>query len=185
VIWIPHAFLLLFILWLCFNGAPFATFDTNSRWWTALLNPGNDLCLLGLFFVWWLEARAGVYLGQAGVMVRAGTRRIVVPWQEIAYAEVDEVPKYPVTRRRRPCLALVLVAPSGERRALPARLPPRAYMRRWENGPAPSGERRPLPAPLPASKRYWGFDPEPFAVLSRARMAQVVNRINEMASLPA
>jgi hypothetical protein len=48
--------------------------------------------LVVLAFGWFL-ARNGVYVGEAGVMVRVGLRRAIVPWHEIVHAEVAEVPK--------------------------------------------------------------------------------------------
>jgi hypothetical protein len=88
-------------------------------------------------------------------MVRLGLRRIVVPWQEIAYAEVAEVPKFPVIWQRGPSWGLVLVAPSGQRRPLPARLA--GFTVRWGRGSPP----------------YIG--------LTQTHMIQVVDRINELA----
>ena len=88
------------------------------------------------------------------MLVRLGFRRIVVPWQEIAHAEVAEVPKFPVIWQRGPSLGLVLVAPSGQR--------------------------RPLPARLAAVTLRWGRGGPPYVVLTDEQMTQVVNRINEL-----
>jgi hypothetical protein len=90
-------------------------------------------------------------------MVRAGFRRMVIAWQEIAYAEVAEVPKYPVILQRGPSLGLVLVAPSGQRHPLPARL---------------------AAAPV----LCWGSGSRPYVVLTHAHMTQVVNCINVLAA---
>jgi hypothetical protein len=85
-----------------------------------------------------------------------GLRRIVVPWQEIAYAKVAEVSKFPVIWQRGPSQGLVLVAPSGQCRPVPARL--FAFTVRWGRGSPP------------------------YVVLTQEHMAQVVNRINELAA---
>ena len=147
----------LVILFLCFNGAPFfIVFDIHGRWWLVLLNPWFDAFVLWALFVTWYRATTGVYVGDTGVMVRVGRGRIVVPWQEIAYAQVAEVSKYPVILQRGPSLGLVLVAPSGVR--------------------------RPLPARLAAITLRWGRGGPPYVVLTRERMTQVVNRINELAA---
>jgi hypothetical protein len=116
--------------------------------------------LFDAFLVWavvigWRGARAGVFVGDGGVMVRAAFRRTVVPWQDIAYAEVAEVPKFPVILQRGPSLGLVLVAPSGDH--------------------------RPLPVRLAAVTVSWGRGGPPFISLTNAQMTQVVNRINELA----
>lgn len=149
------ALLLVIALFLCFNGAPFGL-SSQGDWWFLLLNPVADLFLLVVLFLGWVEARTGVYVGDVGVMVRVGLRRIVVPWQEIAYAEVAEVSKFPVILQRGPSLGLVLVAPSGQR--------------------------RPLPTRVAALTVRWGQGPRPYIVLTQKHMTQVVNRINELAA---
>jgi len=148
--------LLLFIVVLfCFNRAPFA-FGLKTDWWLVLVNPVFDLFFVAVLLVHWAGARSGVYLSDAGVMVRMEFRRIVVPWRDIAYAEVAEVPKFPVIWQRGPSLGLVLVAPSGQRRPLPARLS--AVTLRWGRGSAS------------------------YVMLAQEQMTQVVNRINELAA---
>lgn len=144
--------LFLVVLLLCFNGAPFA-FGIPRDPWRPLLNPVIDVFLLATLVLGWLRAKAGIYVGAAGVMARVGRRRIVVPWHEIAYAEVGEVPNYPLIMQRAASLGLVLVAPSGQRRPLPARL-----------------------VSMPALR--WGRGAPPYVVLSRERMIQVVDHIN-------
>jgi len=145
----------LVVLLFCFNGAPFAI-GIQRDWWRVLLNPVADLFLLATLLLGWFRVRTGVYVGDVGVMVRVGYRRIVVPWQEILYAEVAEVPKYPVILQRGASLGLVLVAPSGQR--------------------------RPLPARLAAVTLRWGKGSPPYVVLTQEHMTQVVNRINELAA---
>ena len=146
--------LFLVVLCLCSNPVRPTFFVFDRSWWMQVLNPWLDAFVLWALFLCWIRARAGVYVGDAGVMVHAGRRRIVVPWQEIAYAGVAEVPKYPVIWQPGPCLGLVLVAPSGEHRRLPAR--------------------------LAAVNVRWGGGLPPYVVLTRKRMTQVVNRINEL-----
>jgi hypothetical protein len=146
--------LFLIALFFCLNGAPFA-FTIGRGSWLVLLNPVFDLFLLVALLISWLGARTGVFVGDAGVMVRLGLRRIVVPWQEIAYAEIAELPKFPVIWQRGPSLGLVLVAPSGQSRPLPARLA--GFTVRWGRGSPP----------------YIG--------LTQTHMIQVVDRINELA----
>jgi hypothetical protein len=145
--------LFVVVIFLCFNGAPFA-FGLRRDWWLVLLNPMADLFLVAALVLGWVGARTGVYVGGAGVLVRLGFRRIMVPWQEIAHAEVAEVPKFPVIWQRGPSLGLVLVAPSGQR--------------------------RPLPARLAAVTLRWGRGGPPYVVLTDEQMTQVVNRINEL-----
>src|SRR4051794_19509667 len=89
----------LVALFFCFNGAPFA-FGIRRGWWLALQNPTADLQLMAVLLFGWAGARTGVYVGDAGVMVRPVFRRVVVPWQEIAYAEVAEVSKFPMIWQR-------------------------------------------------------------------------------------
>jgi hypothetical protein len=145
----------LVVLFFCFNGAPF-TFYIGPGSGLVLLNPVVDLFILAVLLIGWLGARSGVYVGDAGVMVRVEFRRIVVPWQEIMYAEVAEVRKFPVILQRGPSLGLVLVAPSGER--------------------------RPLPARVAAVTVRWGRGSPPYVVLTQELMAQVVDHINELAA---
>jgi hypothetical protein len=76
----------------------------------------------------------------------------VVPWQEIAYAELAEVPELSVFWQRGPCLGLVLVTPSGQRRPLPVKL---------------------------AKFHARGT---PYVPLTQDRMTQVISRINELAA---
>jgi hypothetical protein len=147
--------LFLVVVFFCFQGAPFE-FEIQRSWWLVLQNPAIDLFLPAALFFGWLSARTGVYVGDIGVMVRVGFRRIVVPWQEIVYAEIAEVPKFPVILPRGPSLGLVLVAPSGQR--------------------------RPLPARLSAGTLRWGRGSPPHVVLTQEHMTQVVNRINELAA---
>jgi hypothetical protein len=157
--WLRQVFsilLSLVVLILCFNGLGFSL---RRDWWLVLLDPGVDLFLVAFLLIGWVAARTGVYVGDVGVMVRVGFSRIVVPWQDIAYAEVAEVPKFPVIWQRGPSLGLVLVASSGQRRPLPVRLA--AVTLRWS----------------------WGGPP--YVVLTQERMAQVVNRINELAAVNA
>src|SRR5689334_4593177 len=110
------AVLFLVVVCLCSNPMRPSFFLFDRTWWTEVLNPWVDAFVLWFLFVFFIRARAGVYVGDAGVMVRVGRRRIVVPWHEIAYAGVAEVPMYPVIWQRGPSLGLVLVAPSGEHR---------------------------------------------------------------------
>jgi len=144
--------LFLVVLFFCCNGAPFVI-GIQSDSWRVLLNPVFDLFLAVVFLNGWFGARSGLFVGDGGVMVRVGFRRIVVPWQEIAYAEVAEVPKFPVIWQRGGGRGLVLVAPSGQR--------------------------RPLPARLAAVTLRWGRGGPPYVVLTDEQMTQVVNRINE------
>jgi hypothetical protein len=80
----------LVILCLCFNGVRpfFFVIDTQRRWWLVLLNPWFDTFGLLTLLIGWYRAKAGVYVGGAGVMVRVGFRRTVVRWPDIVYAEV-------------------------------------------------------------------------------------------------
>jgi hypothetical protein len=90
-------------------------------------------------------------------MVRVGFHRVVVSWQEIAYAEVTEVPKYPVILQRGPSLGLVLVALSGQRHPQRARL---------DAGPA----------------LRWGSGLRPYVALTHEQMTRLVNCINVSAA---
>jgi hypothetical protein len=153
-LWLWSGLLFFVGLYFCSGGAPFVFFLRPGL----LLNWGAVLLLL--FVLWaclvlWAAAKEGVYVGDAGVMVRVGFRRMVVPWQEIAYSEVAEVPKYPVIWQRGPSLGLVLVAPSGQRRAVPAR--------------------------SAVANFRWGSPS--YVRLTRKRMSQVVNGINELAAV--
>jgi len=153
---LPVLFFLV-VLCLCFNGVhPHAVIDTQANWFRVVLNPWFDAFALLALLSGWLGAKNGVYVGDAGVMVRVGFRRVVVPWQEIAYAMVAEVPKFPVILQRGPSLGLVVVAPSGYG--------------------------RPLPVRLPAVTLRWGRGGPPYVVLTQQYMTQVVNRINELAA---
>lgn len=71
--------LFLVVVFFCFQGAPFE-FEIQRSWWLVLQNPAIDLFLPAALFFGWLSARTGVYVGDIGVMVRVGFRRIVVPW---------------------------------------------------------------------------------------------------------
>lgn len=124
--------------------------------WRLMLDPVADLFIAAAFFFSWLGVRTGVYVGDAGVMARVAIRSTIVPWHEIAYAEVAEVPKWPVIWQRGPSRGLVLVAPSGQRRPLPARLAAPTYLR-------------------------WGRGGPPYVVLSQENMNQLVACINELA----
>lgn len=149
---LPVVVVFLVYLFLCFSGAPFAI---GIR--VLLLSPAGYLLLLVTIVFGWFEARSGVYVGDAGVMVRVGFRRVVLPWQEIAYTEVAEVPKYPVILQRGPSLALVLVAPSGLRHPLRMRKAAGPVLR-------------------------WGRGSRPYVVLTHEQMTQVVNYINVLAA---
>jgi hypothetical protein len=142
----------LVIIFLCLNGGPFA-FGIRRDWWLGLLNPLVILLLVVVLFTTWLFGRIGVYVGDAGVMARTEYHRVVVPWQEIAYAEIAEVPRLSTTWQRGPSLGLVLVAPSGQRRPLPVKLAV-FHMRG---------------AP-------------PYVPLRQQRMIEVINCINELAA---
>ena len=143
---------------LCFNGVrPFGGFDIHRNLFLVLRDPFVDVFVLLALLSCWVGVRTGVYVGDAGVMVRVGFRRIVVPWQEIAYATVAEVPKSPVILQRGPSLGLVLVAPSGYGRPMPVRLPASFTLRYGRGSP-------------------------PYIRLTPTHMNQVVDRINEMAA---
>lgn len=147
-------FLFLAVVFCC-GGAPFAIgIPPNS--WRVLLNPVFDLFVAAVLVSVWVGARSGVFVGADGVMVRVGFRRIVVPWWEVAYAEVAEVPKFPVIWQRGPSLGLVLVASTGQR--------------------------RPLPVRLAAFTLRWGRGGPPYIVLTADSMNQVVRRINDRAA---
>jgi hypothetical protein len=158
--WIPKVVFLV-VLFLVFSGTvPFSlpfVFGVNDRWWLVLLNPWFDLLVLLTLLSGWAGARSGVYVGDAGIMVRKGFTRVVVPWHEIAYAGLAQVPNYRVTRRHEPHLGLTLVAPSGDTHPLPVRL-------RF------AGWNRPR-----------GGSPD-FLDLTDQPMAQLINDINEMAA---
>jgi hypothetical protein len=119
-------------------------------------SPVFDLFLLIALLAGGIGLRTGVFVGDAGVMVRTGLRGTVIPWREIAYAEVAEVPKFPVIWQRGPTRGLILVAPSGDRRSLPAR--------------------------VAAFSVNWGRGGKPYIELDEVQMTQVVNRINEGAA---
>lgn len=152
---LARPFLTFLVLLLCCTGGPF-TISTQLDW-RRVLNPWTGTLFLAALVFGWLGARTGVYLGDGGVMVRVAVRSTVVPWHEIAYAEVAEVPKRPVILQRGPSLGLVLVAPSGQRRALPARLATTTFLRMGRGAP-------------------------PYVILSQEHMTRVVNRINELAA---
>jgi hypothetical protein len=156
---------LLVVLYLIFSGTGLSRSDgvklpfllgINGGPWLILLNPWFDLLALLVLLTSWVRARNGVYVGDAGVMLRDGFSRTVVPWHQIAYACLAQVPNYRLTRQLEPHLGLTLVAPSGEPRALPVRL----FSFWWTKPRAAQG----------------------FLVLSDEHMAQLLNHINEIAA---
>jgi hypothetical protein len=139
-----------------YSLGPFASAFGDNRW-LVLRNPLVDVLLLWVLALAYFGARAGVYVGDGGVQVRVGFRRIVVPWSEIASAEIGEVPRYPARWQPAGSLGLVLVEPSGERRTLPVSV---------------GG----------FTVYFGGRGTTPYVTLNQDQLKQVVSRINERAA---
>jgi hypothetical protein len=127
----------------------------------AVAFPMFGLFVMVIFVNWWILGRDGVFVSDRGVLVQVRHYQVVVPWQEIAYAEVAEAqmfPKIPKIWLFGPSLGLWVVAPSGSRHEL-----------------------RVKPGVLPVIFQFvWGMPP--YVGLSRNRMMRIVDCINEVAA---